>query len=241
MRRKMKERGYQRNLIAGAIGAFGMLLGDLSLSLVEPGAEDAGLFLREAYLQGGYPAWKLVLLLISGMIGVFGYWFGLKAVHASLDDRCKKTKCCFRYCSMIYCFTGLAIHFGIGAGAYMTSYVAANIGRDAAISIATEYGTHIVPAFYIVYPAMGFLFLALLVMTVSGKTIYSKKMLLVQPIIWMAVGALIPDIKQALGCRMYTLDYVITQSSGNFAPFIYFLACLLLPESFKMKKGQVCK
>ena len=49
----MKDRGYQRNLIAGAIGAFGMLLGDLSLSLVEPGAEDAGLFLREAYLQGG--------------------------------------------------------------------------------------------------------------------------------------------------------------------------------------------
>ncbi len=124
---------------------------------------------------------------------------------------------------------------------FWISYVAANIGRDAAISIATEYGTHIVPAFYIVYPAMGFLFLALLVMTASGKTIYSKKMLLVQPIIWMAVGALIPDIKQAFGCRMYTLDYVIIQSSGNFAPFIYFLACLLLPESFKMKKGQVCK
>ena len=142
---------------------------------------------------------------------------------------------------MIYCFTGLAIHFGIGTGAYMTSYVAANIGRDAAILMATEYGAHIVPAFYIAYPAMGFLFLALLVMTASGKTIYSKKMLLMQPIIWMAVCALIPDIRQALGCRMYTLDYVITQSSGNFAPFIYFLACLLLPEHIKMKKGQVCK
>ena len=50
-----------------------MLLGDLSLSLVEPGAENAGLFLREAHLQGGYLAWKLVFLLISGMIGVFRY------------------------------------------------------------------------------------------------------------------------------------------------------------------------
>ena len=52
----MGTRIKKKNLLAGAIGAFGMMLGDLTLSLVKPGAGDGGLFLREGYYNGGYPA-----------------------------------------------------------------------------------------------------------------------------------------------------------------------------------------
>lgn len=52
----------------------------------------------------------------------------------------------------------------------------------------------------------------------------------------VAVFALVPDIRQALGCELHTFDYVMTQCSGNYAPHLYFLACLILPDSFTYAK-----
>lgn len=60
-------------------------------------------------------------------------------------------------------------------------------------------------------------------------------MLLFCPLLWMAVYALIPDIRQLLHCHLVTLDYAITQGSGNFACMLYFAACLLLPDKWKLK------
>ena len=119
----------KRDLLAGAIGAFGMMLGDLTLSLVKPGVGDGGLFLREGYYNGGYPAWRLVVLFLTGVVGIWGYWHGLRTIEDSFDEECPKTKACFRFCSRIYCFTGLAFHFGIGAGAYFTSLYGGKCGK----------------------------------------------------------------------------------------------------------------
>jgi len=49
----------------------------------------------------------------------------------------------------------------------------------------------------------------------------------------MGIFALIPDIRQALGCHLTTLDYVSSQCSGNVSPFLYFLLCMVLPDGFK--------
>ena len=193
----------KRDLFAGAIGAFGMMLGDLTLSLVKPGAGDGGLFLREGYYNGGYPAWRLVLLFLTGVVGIWGYWHGLRTIEDSFDEECRKTKACFRFCSMIYCFTG--------------------------------------SAFYVVYPFMLLIFLIQLVMLLRGKTVYSRRMLLFAPVLWVAVCALVPDIRQTLGCELHTFDYVMTQCSGNFAPCLYFLACLILPDSFTYEKNNYAK
>ena len=231
----------KKNLLAGAIGAFGMLLGDLTLSLVKPGVGDGGLFLREGYYNGGYPAWRLVVLFLTGVVGIWSYWHGLRTIEDSFDEDCRKTKACFRFCSRIYCFTGLAFHFGIGAGAYFTSYMGENVGRDAAAALATEYTTRILPSFYVVYPFMLPIFLIQLVMLLRGKTVYSRRMLLFAPVLWVAVCALVPDIRQTLGCELHTFDYVMTQCSGNFAPCLYFLACLILPDSFTYEKNNYAK
>ncbi len=188
----------KKNLLAGAIGAFGMLLGDLTLSLIEPRTADGGLFLREAYYNGGYPAWRLVLLLLTGVVGSWGYWHGLRTVEDSFYEECRKTKACFRFCSRMFRFTG--------------------------------------SAFYVVYPFMILIFLIQLVMLLRGKTVYSRRMLLFTPVLRVAVFALVPDIRQALGCELHTFDYVMTQCSGNYAPHLYFLACLILPDSFTYAK-----
>lgn len=62
----------------GALGAAGMLTGDLCLSVIPAGAGDSGLFARELYLSGSYPPWRLTLLLGTGLVGMalcaFAVW-----------------------------------------------------------------------------------------------------------------------------------------------------------------------
>lgn len=54
-------RAYRRDCWLGALGALFMLAGDLWLSVIPAGAGDSGLFLREAYLSGGYEPWRMLV------------------------------------------------------------------------------------------------------------------------------------------------------------------------------------
>ena len=54
-------RAYRRDCWLGALGALFMLAGDLWLSVIPASAGDSGLFLREAYLSGGYEPWRLLV------------------------------------------------------------------------------------------------------------------------------------------------------------------------------------
>ena len=49
-------RSYQRGCWLGALSAALMLIGDLCLSVIPASPGDSGLFLRQAYLNGSYPA-----------------------------------------------------------------------------------------------------------------------------------------------------------------------------------------
>lgn len=223
-------------MIFGGIGALFMMLGDLSLSLIPPSDTDDGLFAREAYMNGGYPAWKLTFLLLTGIVAVCGYYFGLRAMGSSIEDRYSRTKTWFRRCALFFCFTGLAFHFSIGAGAYLTSYTAVNISREAAEAFAADYMRAVSPGLAVMYLPISFVLLTHLVLTALGKTVYSRRMLFFHPILWIAVLSLVPDIRQALGCRILTVDYVMSQCSGNFGPLLWFLACVFLPGGYKYRR-----
>ena len=54
-------RAYRRDCWLGALGALFMLAGDLCLSAIPASAGDSGLFLREAYLSGGYEPWRMLV------------------------------------------------------------------------------------------------------------------------------------------------------------------------------------
>lgn len=54
-------RAYRRDCWLGALGALFMLAGDLCLSAIPASAVDSGLFLREAYLSGGYEPWRMLV------------------------------------------------------------------------------------------------------------------------------------------------------------------------------------
>ncbi len=54
-------RAYRRDCWLGALGALFMLAGDLCLSVIPASAGDSSLFLREAYLSGGYEPWRMLV------------------------------------------------------------------------------------------------------------------------------------------------------------------------------------
>ena len=54
-------RAYRRDCWLGALGALFMLVGDLCLSVIPASAGDSSLFLREAYLSGGYEPWRMLV------------------------------------------------------------------------------------------------------------------------------------------------------------------------------------
>lgn len=54
-------RAYRRDCWLGALGALFMLAGDLCLSVIPASARDSSLFLREAYLSGGYEPWRMLV------------------------------------------------------------------------------------------------------------------------------------------------------------------------------------
>jgi len=49
-------RSYQRNCWLSALSAALMLIGDLCRSVIPASPGNSGLFLRQAYLNGSYPA-----------------------------------------------------------------------------------------------------------------------------------------------------------------------------------------
>lgn len=55
-------RAYRRDCW---LGALFMLAGDLCLSVIPASAGDSGLFLRVAYLSGGYEPWRMLGAQIS--------------------------------------------------------------------------------------------------------------------------------------------------------------------------------
>lgn len=54
-------RAYRRDCWLGALGVLFMLAGDLCLSVIPASAGDSSLFLREAYLSGGYEPWRMLV------------------------------------------------------------------------------------------------------------------------------------------------------------------------------------
>ena len=88
---------YQKNCLLGAVGAALLIVGDLCLSMVSANKADSGLYMREAYLSGEYPLSRIVILLVTGLIGMFFYAFGIKAIYQQIRPECKILRACIKY------------------------------------------------------------------------------------------------------------------------------------------------
>lgn len=85
-------RSYQRDCWLGALSAALMLIGDLCLSVIPASPGDSGLFLRQAFLNGSYPAWRLPLLLVTGLAGMALAFFSVRVCYMQIKPQYRKTR-----------------------------------------------------------------------------------------------------------------------------------------------------
>ena len=215
---------YKTDCLLGALGAFLMFIGDLCLSVIPASQSDSGLFVREAYLNGSYETWRLPLLLATGLCGMALGFFTVRAMYRQVGEKYRKTKTAILVGGVIYVATAGTLHFFIGSLADWTSTLAPLLGREETVSLIQSYYDRLMPAMLISYAGMILLILVNAFAVLTKKTVLPRRMFAVHMIVWQIVFVLIPDIRQALGADISTLDFVLSQGSGNAALCIWMIA-----------------
>ena len=122
-------KSYKRDCLLGALGAFLMLVGDLCLSVIPASPGDSGLFVREAYLDGSYEAWRLPLLLAAGLVGMSLGFFTVRASYLQIQPQYRKTRSLLLAGGVVYIATAGTLHLFIGSLADRTGTLALSDGK----------------------------------------------------------------------------------------------------------------
>lgn len=215
---------YRSDSLLGTLGAFLMLVGDLCLSVIPASQSDSGLFIREAYLNGTWEAWRLPLLISTGLVGMALGFFTVLVSYRQILPRYRKTRMTVLVGGVIYVATAGALHLFIGSLADWTATLSPLLGREETITLMQEYYSRLMPAMYFAYAGMILLILASAFAVLTKKTVLPQRMFALHMIVFQVVLVVIPDIRQALGADISIWDFVLSQGSGNAALCIWMFA-----------------
>ena len=109
---------YQRNCLLGALGAALLIVGDLCISIVLASPADKGLYVRGAYLNGDFQLWRVALLLVTGLVGMFFYAFGIDAISEQILPKYRKTRALGKYTGLMEVASAATLHVRGGTLAY---------------------------------------------------------------------------------------------------------------------------
>ena len=221
---------YRRDCLLGALSGALMLVGDLCLSVIPASAGDSGLFLREAYLNGSYPAWRLPLLLGTGVLGMALSYFTVRAACAQIRPECRRLRWLITVSGAVYVSSAGVIHLLIGSLADWTSTLGPILGREETAALVLGQYQRLTAALILPYLGMIALILASFWAVASGRSILPRRMALVHMLVWQIVFAGVPDLRQALGAEISTWDFVLSQGSGNAALLLWMLASALCAD-----------
>ena len=230
-------RNYLRSSLLGALSAALMLAGDLCLSVVPAHTGDAGLFAREAYYAGAFDAWRLPLLLATGLPGMALAVFSVHTCCAQLLPQYRRLRAAMRVGGVIYVASAAALHALIGSFADWTATLAPILGKEQTAALIAAQYARVMPATALAYAGMVLLILCSAWAVLTKKTILPRRMFLWHMLPWQLVLMLIPDIRQLCGAAVSTWDFVLSQSSGNASLLIWMLANAV----WAAKHGGICK
>lgn len=217
-------KNYRRDCLLGALSALLMLVGDLCLSLIPASPGDSGLFLREAYLNGSYPTWRLPLLLGTGLMGMALGVFTVRVSIQQILPQYRKTRRAAGIGGAVYLASAGVLHFWIGSLADWTSRLAPLMGREETVRLIQAQYARLMPAMSFSYAGMILMMLTGVWAVLTRKTLLPRWMALFHLVLWQILFALIPDLRQALGAEVSTWDFVLSQCSGNAGLLIWMLA-----------------
>ncbi len=242
MQSEVKEMNTEENekfirwCILGAIGGILMAVGDWLLACVPLQGTDTGMFNRAYYLSGSYGLWRPVLVVGTGAIGGFLYYFMVKALNSDIDSKYRKTKSVQYLCGIFTVAVALAIHTWSATLAWFTTYLGPRIGSEAAVTAVTAYSDDMLIAILPMYLPMISAFGIHFVMLLVGKTRYPRWMLAFHPVTWNILLVVIPDIAQAMQVPVATWMSVMSQSSTNSSIVIWCIAAAIYEKKHIFKK-----
>lgn len=133
-------------------------------------------------ISGTYGLWRPVLIFGLGAVGSFLYYFMVKALHADIDAKYRKTKIVQYLCGIFTVAVALAIHLWSATLAWFAAYLGPRIGAEAAVAAVTAYQDDMLTAILPMYIPM-VLFIGIhFVMLLTGKTRYPRWMLVFHPV-----------------------------------------------------------
>lgn len=109
----MNEKESKRYKTDALLGALLMLVGDLCLSVIPASNGDSGLFQREAYFSGSWEAWRLPLLVATGLCGMSLGFFTVRLSYLQIKPQYRKTRLAVLTGGVIYVATAGALHLFI--------------------------------------------------------------------------------------------------------------------------------
>lgn len=194
------------------------------------------MFNRTYYLSGAYGLWKPVLIVGMGAVGAFLYYFMVKALHADMDEKYRKTRLVHSLCGIFTVAVALAIHLWSATLAWFAAYLGSRIGSEAAVTAVTAYQDDmliaILPMYFPMVVFIGIHFVMLLI----GKTRYPRWMLLFHPVAWNILLVVIPDIAQTMQVPAATWMAVMSQSSTNTSIVIWCIAAAIYEKKCMQKE-----
>ena len=198
----MQKNRYFRDCLLGALSAALMLVGDLCLSVIPASQTDHGLFAREAYFSGLYPAWRLPLLTATGLLDMALGFFTVRASCRQILPQYRKTRRLVLVGGVLYLTSAGAVHALIGSLADWTSALSPLLGASQTEALVYAQYQRLLPTLSISYIGMLLLALTGLWALAAKKMILPRRMLLVHMLPVQLVLVLIPDVRQALARRL---------------------------------------
>ena len=116
-------------------------MGDLCISIVPASPADKGLYVRGAYLNGDFQLWRVALLLVTGLVGMFFYAFGIDAISEQILPKYRKTRALVKYAGLMYVASAATLHFLVGTLAYWVTYLSEHVSLVRQIIHASQTRT----------------------------------------------------------------------------------------------------
>ncbi len=189
----------------GIIGCLLFGIGDWLLGFVDPAKVESNVFYFISAGHGtGYADWKIVVTLVSAVIGVL--FFSQGCVHISDYMKEEKDRAGARRVFTFITYPWLTIHFTVTIMVFTYSYMCKNVGETQA-ALMSQYMDKLFDPFVLLSYLIWVIASADLIIVIArGRTVLKKREAFFTPFTWIALIGFISMIlpESAFSKGLYT-------------------------------------